>query len=534
MFFPFPFTRWGALEATNRYWVSAIAALSTDSVWALTSGGASGASVPASGNSVFFDGGGVGDCDFAANMGHAGFDMQAAYPGDIDLVTFNLTGDDGADVTLAGSGTFDEGLGTISATNSNVDYSTLETMVAGTATWVLSGTGTLTGRGNVNRVFNLTFDTDSNYQVTGSFIVLSGLLLFRANSTVEIASGQNMLISLGEVQIQPGAEISRVGTGFFRVFSSDIAQQDGVISADCLVEANSTAVGGIYSGLLKMRDTGSTNRTKVLIGAFQVGSLELETTFTGNMRLDVTSLTSMTILGDFTRDINSTGDITVDSTGSSANWDFQGDVIDEVTGGGSFTWTLGDTTVSATSTSDQTWDWGGLPLGAYAHNKAAGAFVLASALHVASFAGTSTGTGSFDPNGQAINSDGNVSWAAAFAFLGDADTFNGCSWSGTNFTADRQDLFATAGWTHTFTGSAVASGAGSVQWSDASGGVGIVAGIGWVDGGNTQNWFFVPLNIETPGPASGVFVAMAEAGQGSGATAVQSSYVAMAEAGAGK
>ena len=70
---------------------------------------------------------------------------------------------------------------------------------------------------------------------------------------------------------------------------------------------------------------------------------------------------------------------------------------------------------------------------------------------------------------------------------------NGCTWViGGQFTADGQTLNATASWVLTVTGTAVASGTGSVKYSNASGGTRIKAGVGpWTDGENNSNWDFI-------------------------------------------
>ena len=121
---------------------------------------------------------------------------------------------------------------------------------------------------------------------------------------------------------------------------------------------------------------------------------------------------------------------------------------------------------------------------------------LTGALNIdtGSFTGTSTGTGYFDPNGQTITIGGNCSWAAAFLLDSptSSTTMNGCTWGvGNNFTADEQTLNATATWYLQVTGTAVASGTGSVAYSDASIYTLIDASAGpWTDSGNNTNWNF--------------------------------------------
>ncbi|KKL52883.1 hypothetical protein LCGC14_2281010, partial [marine sediment metagenome] len=274
---------------------------------------------------------------------------------------------------MAGSATwtFDE----------DFDYAGIGTWDRGTATFILTGSAPniLAAAGGGKPLFNLTFGTDSDYQVTESTSVVPGLLLVKSGATIDVATGRFLLASTNsEVQIQSGATISRTGTGYFWLSTATLSQQDGEIIAECRADRSSALVGGNYSGLLKFYNSTASNYTMALTGAFTAGSLEIETTGTGNIILDCTALTAMTVAGNFTYDIDSTGDITVDNTGNSAAWVFQADVIDEVTGGGSFTWTKGSSgTISATGGNAQNWDWNDAALDGYVHNKSAGVFVLA-------------------------------------------------------------------------------------------------------------------------------------------------------------
>jgi hypothetical protein len=123
-------------------------------------------------------------------------------------------------------------------------------------------------------------------------------------------------------------------------------------------------------------------------------------------------------------------------------------------------------------------------------DKTAGAVTLTGELSTAAFSGDDTGTGTFDPNSQTINTDDNCDWAADFDFAADADTMDDSTWIiGGNFTADGQTLNATAEWYLQVAGAAVANGEGAVEYSNAGGFTEIPA-IGWFDGDDNTNWLF--------------------------------------------
>ena len=320
------------------------------------------------------------------------------------------------------------GSGTVWTFGADFDFSAIGTITKETATFMLTGSGpnVLAGRGiaTAQRVHSLTLDTGSSYQVTGSIGTHSGLLLVKSGASVDIATGKYLLGGPGETQIQSGATISKAGTGLFWLSSANLTQQDGEISAKCLIQANSSLVGGNYSGLLIFQETAASNRTMILTGAFTVGSLEFETTSSGNITIDCTGLTGMTVAGDLTIDMNGGGgDITINNTGNSAAWEFQGDVINEQDGD-TFLWTKGNGTITASESNPQDWDLLGQAVEDIEVDKTNKTDVLTFSGSVTTDSLTVT-KGTIDPNGQTITTT-DMTMTANSQFDPAVDAMDGC------------------------------------------------------------------------------------------------------------
>ena len=397
------------------------------------------------------------------------------------------------------------GSGTVWTIGGDFDFSAIGTLTRETATFVLTGNApnTLAGASGVNPLYKLTFDTSSSYQVTESGGMAGGELLCKSGATVDIATGKFLLGgNNSDVQIQSGVTISRTGTGYFRLFNADVTQQDGEISAECRVQVNSSLVGGNYSGLLWFQEAGVGNRTMTLTGAFTVGSLEFETTGSGNVTIDCTGLTAMTVAGNTTIDMNGGGgDITVNNTGNSAAWVFQGDVINEVDGD-TFLWTKGSSVASITASGGnaQNWDWMGQTLEAVTVNKSANTLTFSGGWTADSFTAID---GELDFNEQTVETTGGFTITGDATVVADADAMNGAAITvGGDFLARGNpvagllNLKGTAEWTLNVTGSSRAVMA-DIAYCNASAGVPLIA-YGCTDSGNnSSNVIFKPLTAAT-------------------------------------
>ncbi len=441
--------------------------------WAATSGGAGGASVPGSGDTITYDSGGDNPCTLFANLAHAGFDMQATFSAKIDLATFNLVGDDGADVTLAGSGEFAAGTATtIALTNGDFDNSAVGTYTRGTSTLSMSGVGNLIS--TVGKfLLNFTAESGSTIDVTENIQAFGTATI---NGTLSVATGKTFFSNVDATTVF-GASGRLTGLGTYSIETPVGGQGITVFPAGAVVDISVLQFSRPESGDL------------MIPGTYDAGVVRLHSSSAiGQPFAFELSSGSYVFSGDLEfSNIAAGATIVIDNSINNSNIEILGDVIRTETAG-TITYTRGTGTMTLSGTSNQAIDFGGQAIEALTVDKSAGTVTQGDDMSTAAFAGVD---GSYDPAGFATAVDGNCDWAAAFGFSGPTeDPLDGSAWTiGGDFTADGQSLFGSAGWTLSVVGSAVASGVGSVAGCDASGGTEIHA-VGWTDGGLTTNWEF--------------------------------------------
>lgn len=462
---------------------------------------------PQAGDRLIFDATSVVNCIFTASFNCGGINAAAAYTGDIDFATFDCTVDDGADFICDCTG-LDLGSGTISVTNGTFDYENVTNVTVGTATVQFTGTCSWVADHRDFGPTTLTIDAGAVVTVSGATGSPGTRGTLNLNGTLNCAAKTFTAGTAPDLKLGAGGKIT--GTGAFVI--------NGALSGDGLTQFTAGAVIDIAtffwslgvagakivpctinSTFIFNHNSGANRFCEFSAGTYAFDSLEFQHSRDGtDFTLNIDGAAAITV-GDLTFDINNTGDVVIDQTGTATAWTITGDVIDEVTGAGSLVWTSGtaDPEITLSGAADQDIDFAGASVGDVEADKSAGALVLTGDLTCNSFTGTSTGTGDFDPNGKTITTTNDCDWAAAFDFDAAADTMNGCDWViGGNFTADGQTLNATAGWTLTVTGTAVASNIGAVAYSDASGGIEIDASAGpWTDNGNNDGWNFGAVAI---------------------------------------
>ena len=202
----------------SRYWVAFSSTNWNDSFnWASTSGGLGGASVPSTGDDVFFDGNGTGSCSLDVNVSVISITIDAGYTGTLDAVTFDLTT----------SGNFTDNAGRI---------------LFGSGTWNIGGNLTLRGTSNTDcqsATINVTGNTPFNQGANGW---IPGTSVWTVGGNVDAYNGQPA--SSGTY---PNWSFTQTGTGKtaqFRNFANyTIASGASITNARSIVSTNITIDG---------------------------------------------------------------------------------------------------------------------------------------------------------------------------------------------------------------------------------------------------------------------------------------------------
>ena len=445
--------------------------------------------VPQAGDVATFDNTSDDNCTFSGNITCDGLSAEAGYDGNIDFGDSMTHAYGASGLVFDHAGDVDMGTGTgHTITDGPFDYLHVGgTFTSATSTVTLEGVCELVGSTN-DYLNNLTIaggatvtdgvgsgwvGTSGVMTINGSVDLTSQMLRVTTNGTIVLGGSAVVSSTLLLWILQSGAGItSNAGatvTGTVQVY----APKSGAVIAP-----------GTYSHLLIYL-----NGTWIAsAGSYTFSSAEFANN-SGSVDtvIDLSSNNAtVAINGNLVIDLDNSSDIILDA--SSNPLTVQGDIIDEITGGGTLVADGQDLTFTGTNAQDV--DLMGATWGAVVENKPSETVTLSGALNCGSFTGTD---GDLDCNGQTVVSSGNVDWASGFTLNpGDADSLNGCSWTVQgNFTCDGQTLNAKSAWSLDVTGSAVASGVGSVQFSDASDGTEIDASDGpWVDGGNNTNWNF--------------------------------------------
>jgi len=313
-------------------------------------------------------------------------------------------------------------------------------------------------------------------------------------------TGINYRINADDFQLGANADIS--GAGYVYLYQPTDGQGITVFAPGARIRNRRIYVllgswnvslvlaPGTYETELLLTFPGAWTRTCILSsGPCTFGNCTVQAVHTGTFIVNLaTNNLAVTFTGDLIIGINSTGGVILDASSNALT--VQGDLVNKITGPGTFT--AGSQDLDLTGAADQDIDGCGGTWGDVEIDKAAGTITQTGDLTCGAFTGTD---GEWDNAGFTVAASGNVDWTSSFDFVSDADAMNACTWTvGGDFTADGQTLNATASWTLTVTGTAVASGVGNVEYSDASGGTEIDASAGpWVDGENNSGWNFRAL-----------------------------------------
>ncbi len=436
---------------------------------------------------TFADATSATNCLFDVSISCAGIDVQSTYSGDIDMATYNLTTT--GDMTFDGSGIFDCGTGTLTCSG-NFDNKDQTTWTRGTSTIKLDGTAKTLISNQIKDLRNLTIVAGATITLdaaTVGWCDVAGAILVEATATFTI---EDRLVARGQLTVN-GTINYNTGindtNGHVNVGAAGVVGGTGRIT----LQANNTLTNlGTWS--VANTTLSVSSGTYTIVGGTFGGSWSISGTQTRTLRFSANTV----FTGDVQFETTAGGvTFTIDPATSDVDIEFRGD-LDFTETAGTVVWSKAATglVTFAKSSGSQVYTDSTAAiqdLGLVVHNDAGGTgtLQLATEMECTTFDGDD---GSFDPNGQTLDCSGNVDWDLGWDFIGDADTFNGCTWLvGGDFTAEAQTCKATAGWTLTVTGTAVALGAGAVAYSNAGGGTEITASAGpWTDNLNNTNWDF--------------------------------------------
>ena len=421
------------------------------------------------------------DCTFSGNFSCDGMRFDNAYAGTVDPVTHDPTlGTSGLDGTGGASATVNCGTGSVWTVSGDFNNADIGTWNRETSHFILDGVNKQVIGHHAKSFYDLTIS--GTIEVAGSFIGVG------ADHAV-IVSGVLSLNQAGDH-----------GRFFIQQLAATLdvsGQITGVGYLECCLGGKLTSLTGIIDcGYVRFF------RGSNLWPTCQIDTDVKVDTYSDTMRMS----NVLTVVGNIVfRNVKPTGNGTFDSGTHDPSFVVHGDVSFDTSTGGTITYTKGDGTWTFAGGNNQSIDLEGRDWEDIEIDKTGGTLTLTGNVAADSFLGT---VGVFDSNGQTVMTVGACDWVSGFDFLNAADAMDSCSWIvGGNFTADSQTLQATASWTLTVTGTAVATGV-DVGYSDASGGTKINATDGTnTNSGNNQNWKFVkglPLGLLTSGHYCGV------------------------------
>lgn len=351
------------IRAANRFWISGgTGNWNSTTNWSTTSGGASGASVPGSGDVANFDGSGVANCSINATVGVSGINIIAGYTGTITQQTgFTIS----CTTYSQADGIFTGGNSTISITTFTLSggaFTTTTNTLTITGAYTFSGgtfahntgtvrfnnssTITLTGTTTFN---NLTFTNSagvSSYTIaSGTTFTVNGTLALQGSSELAIHTG--IIDALGSITVTNNktsasaggtATINIIGTGNQTLTGSGVTNggplPNIVINkpSGTLTLASIITVRGSWTYTQGTISAGTStvvfNVTKTITGSHTLANVNFSS-FNGTAVFTIASGTTITVPGTLTLSgvpsitintgtIDAKGDITVTTASTSS------------------------------------------------------------------------------------------------------------------------------------------------------------------------------------------------------------------------
>ncbi len=434
-------------------------------VWSLAANWNGGK--PVGGGDVVFDATSTANCLMdEASADLASIDVQAAYSGVLDLGTDDLTVT--GNVTFASAGEVDLGTGTHRFTDSVFTLIGQTTFTAATSTVIMAGTGSIVGHAGKD-LWKLTIasgatittdaGSDTAIDINGQLEVIGDLVL---NKLTRIGNACDVIIrATATISGGRSLHVRNTDTGH-----GIITHEAGsAISAQIIasnMESGSIFAAGTYAAVLIENTGAATNVLELSAGVYTFASLELQSGGGGDYTLD---------------------------TATACDWIFQGDWIDQRTGGGTFNWIRGTGDITLSGAANQDIDTMGQSWEDTIINKAAGTVTLQDDFDAVSLTLTD---GTLDVAGFDIDTDGDFTATdgAGITNLGGSTVTVGGNLSMGDSPGGSLDLAPGAAWTLTVSGTATASFADFGD-CDASGGTQVDASDGsCIDSGGNANVLF--------------------------------------------
>tara|TARA_R110002050_G_scaffold97893_3_gene203434 strand:+ start:18618 stop:27962 length:9345 start_codon:yes stop_codon:yes gene_type:complete len=323
-----------SLNAANRYWVSNVSSNWNNTAnWSTSSGGASGATVPTTGDFVYFNASGTGDCTFDIPVAIDGI-RTTGYTGQIDLAGFAFN----ATVSNTASCTFENGTIKDASGTSEVNFNTSGLILFSGTTFNTPITG-VAGRIQFNGgTFNNPVIVEDN---GGSSTNGNGGCTF--NSTLKVTNSGSSYFLMGYTYPDVfNGDVTLINTSTSRI---RMAYRSAANALNANVYVASTAGSGIWFG--ENGGTTSLAATKTIqldVAGFSAGELRFKNfTQTGattqNLTLTGTAYlraqTGTTFNGDVTftaprieiTGTNFAGTTTIEKTGSGNDYSSGGNTF---------------------------------------------------------------------------------------------------------------------------------------------------------------------------------------------------------------
>jgi hypothetical protein len=305
--------------------------------------------------------GDVGSVTFSGDMDATGIDVDAAANVDFGDSRSHAWGSAG--MVFDHTGNVDLGTGTThTVTGGDYDYEDIGgTLTVGTGTVVMAGTGSIVFKHNTDGCYNLTVNAGAVSTITNNTGPNRNCKIVNAVSlsgTLDTGTDALRVDYNGYVSVESGGRLT--GNRAFFVFNGagGFAKNEGTVdctTVDLHVYSNpgvATLAAGAYDTTFRIYEAGyKTTDLKLAAGATSFTNLELEVNSTYTLTLDLaTNNPTVTITGDLTVDIDSTGGVTLDASSNALV--LLGDLVDEITGAGTFTADSQDITLSGTANQD--------------------------------------------------------------------------------------------------------------------------------------------------------------------------------------